>query len=254
MAFSSGQKYLAEFVGTFALLLVGGGSAVFTLPLLETFFPGSPPIDVLGRILVVSFCFGFVLMALAYAFGDISGGHFNPAVTISMLVNGRMPARDVVPYLVAQIVGGIVGIGIIFAIVSGGPASFSTAAQGAALGSQCYSGSGAPGGCGFSLGAVFLLELAITFAFVLVIQLVTRPDSSAKNLAPVAIGTALLVTNLLAIPIDGASLNPVRSFSPALLSLYWSSDHWAIAESWLFWVAPILGGVLAAVVERALRD
>jgi aquaporin Z len=254
MAFSSGQKYLAEFVGTFALLLIGGGSAVFSLALLSSIFPGAPPIDFIGRVLLVSLAFGFVLMALAYAFGEVSGGHFNPAVTVSMAVNGRMPMKDVAGYLVAQIVGGIVGIGIVFAIVAGGPASFSTAAQNAALGSQCYSGSGAPGGCGFSLGAVFLLELAITFVFVLVIQLVTRPESSAKNLAPVAIGTALLVTNLLAIPIDGASLNPVRSFSPALVSLYWSSDHWAIMESWLFWVAPILGGVLAAAAERALRD
>lgn len=241
MAWTSTQKYLAEFVGTFALLLLGGGSAVFT---------AGTPLEPLARAVLVSLTFGFVLLALAYAFGDISGGHFNPAVTISMAVNRRMPIRDVIPYLVAQIVGGIVGIAVVWGIVSGYAYQY-TAAKSASLGSQCYSGNGAPLSCGYSLGSVFLLELAITFAFVLVIQLVTRPESSAKNLAPLAIGGALMVGNLVAIPVDGASLNPVRSFSPALLSAQWSS--WAIDQSWLFWVAPIVGGILAALVEMYLR-
>ncbi len=100
---------------------------------------------------------------------------------------------------------------------------------------------------------MFLLEVAITFAFILVIQLVTRPENSAKNLAPLAIGGALLVGNLVAIPVDGASLNPVRSFSPALLSVQFSGANWAIDQSWLFWVAPIIGGILAALVEMWLR-
>ncbi|HEV8049648.1 MAG TPA: aquaporin, partial [Thermoplasmata archaeon] len=152
----------------------------------------------------------------------------------------------------AQVVGGIVGILVVFGVVHGSTVPFDLA-QGAALGSQCYSGSGAPQGCGFSVGSVFLLELALTFVFVLVIQFVTRSENGAKNLAPLAIGATLLVTNLVAINVDGASINPVRSFSPAVVSLYWSNATWAIQESWLFWVAPILGGLLASVVEMWFR-
>jgi len=243
MAWTSTQKYFAEFVGTFALLFVGGGSAVFTLQFVGSFEPAA-------RVVIVSLVFGFVLMALAYAFGDISGGHFNPAVTVSMAVNRRLPLKDVVPYLVAQIVGSILGIAVVWGIVSGLSSEY-TLAKGFALGSQCYSGNGSP--CGYSLGSVFLLELVITFIFILVIQLVTRPESSAKNLAPLAIGGALMVGNLLAIPIDGASLNPVRSFAPALLSAQFSGASWAIDQSWLFWVAPILGGILAGLVEMWVR-
>jgi aquaporin Z len=243
MAWTATQKYFAEFVGTFALLFMGGGSAVFTLQFTGSFEPAA-------RVIIVSLVFGFVLMALAYAFGDISGGHFNPAVTVSMAVNRRLPLRDVVPYLIAQIVGSILGMAVVWGIVSG-LASEYTLAQGAALGSQCYVGNGSP--CGYSLGSVFLLELVVTFVFILVIQLVTRPESSAKNLAPLAIGGALMVGNLLAIPVDGASLNPVRSFAPALLSAQFNGSTWAIDQSWLFWVAPILGGILAGLVEMWLR-
>jgi aquaporin Z len=236
MAWSTGQKYLAEFVGTFALLLMAGGTAVFTLGEVD-----------LSRAILVSLAFGFVLAALAWTLGDVSGGHFNPAVTLSMAVSRRMPLMDVVPYLIAQIIGGIVGIGVVAAIAHGNAGTWSLA-QSASLGSQAY----APDG-GYSLGAVFLLEAAITFVFVLVIQMITRPEAGAKNLAPLGIGLTLLVGNLLAIPVDGASLNPVRSFSPALVSwASWGSTS-ALDQSWVFWVAPILGGILAAVVEMAMR-
>jgi len=239
MAWTASQRYLGEFVGTFALLLFGGGAAVFTLG-------GGDP---LSRVVVVSASFGFVLVALAYTFGDVSGGHFNPAVTVSMALSKRMAPADIAPYLVAQIAGGLVGIAVVAGIVSGSSAQLANA-QNAALGSQCFSGWGAPAGCGYSLGAVFLIELALAFVFVLVIQMVTRSESGVGKLAPLAIGLTLLVTNLIAIPVDGASLNPVRSFSPALLAVVWPSARWAISESWLFWVAPILGGVLASMVER----
>jgi aquaporin Z len=243
MAVTSAQKYLAEFIGTFALLLFGVGSAVFSLAL--------PSTDPAARVVLISLTFGLVLAALAWAFGDLSGGHFNPAVTISMAVSGRLPLRDVVPYLVAQIVGGILGVAVVLGIVLGGPSSFITSVQGSALTSQGYSGNSAP--YFFSLGAVFLIELVLTFVFILVIQLVTHPESPARNLAPLAIGGALLVANLVAIPVDGASLNPMRSFAPALLALHWSGTNWALDESWLFWVAPILGGILAALAERVLK-
>lgn len=244
MAASMSQRIVAEFLGTFGLLLIGGGTAVFTLP----------PFDFTARDVAVSLAFGAVLLALAYAFGDLSGAHFNPAVTVSLATSGRFKWAEVPGYLIAQILGGIAGIGVVYGIVTGGGSAVSDVAQGAALGSQCFSGFGAPAGCGYTVGAVFLIEVALGFVFILVIQLVTRPESSAKNLAPVAIGLALMVTNLMAIPVDGASLNPVRSFSPALISaIVWPSARWALEESWLFWVAPVIGGALAAIAERILR-
>jgi aquaporin Z len=245
MAVKRSARFVAEYIGTFGLLLIGGGAAVFTLP----------PTDGTARDLVVSFAFGAVLLGLAYAFGDLSGAHFNPAVTLSFAASGRFEWSEVPSYLVAQILGGLTGIGVVLGIASGGGSAANAAsAQGFALGSQCFSGFGAPSGCAYSAGAVFLIEVALGFIFILVIQLVTRSDNSAKNLAPVAIGLLLLVTNLVAIPVDGASLNPVRSFSPALLSaVVWPSARWALAESWMFWIAPIFGGLLASVAERSLR-
>ncbi|MCI4354875.1 MAG: aquaporin, partial [Thermoplasmata archaeon] len=193
MAWSTGQKYLAEFVGTFALLLLGGGAAVFTIGL---------GIDN-ARVVVVSAAFGFALAGLAYAFGEISGGHFNPAVTLSMALSRRMPDRDVLPYIIAQILGGITGIGVIAGIARGSDTMWSIA-QASSLGSQGFSTSGSSGG--FTLGSVFLIELALTFVFILVIQLLTRPENGSKNLAPVGIGLTLVVGNLVAIPVDGCSL------------------------------------------------
>jgi aquaporin Z len=243
MAWSSTQKYLAEFLGTFALLLFGGGAAVFTLGATEG----------IARAILVSLAIGVAILGAAYALGDISGGHFNPAVTVSMAVAGRMPLKDVIPYIIAQVVGAIVGIGVVLGVVDGfeGSGNFINTVHAGALGSQCYFGNGSP--CGFSPGAVFLLEVALTFGFVLVIHLVTRAENGAKNLAPVAIGLTLMITNLTAIPVDGASINPARSFAPALLSAGWSNATWAIDQSWLFWVAPIVGGVLAALVAMALK-
>jgi aquaporin Z len=241
MAWSAAQKYFAEFLGTFALLLIGGGSAVFSLG-----DAGN------ARVVLVSIAFGVVVLGAAYAFGEISGGHFNPAVTLSMALSRRMPLRDVLPYIISQLAGGIVGIAVVFGVADGSSSMFNLA-KGAALGSQCYSGFNAPAGCAFSVGSVFLIELTLTFVFVLVIQFVTRPENGTKNLAPLAIGLTLMITNLVAINVDGASINPVRSFAPALVSLYWSSATWAIQESWLFWLAPILGGLLAAVVEGMFR-
>ena len=246
MAATASQRYLAEFLGTFALLLFGDGAAVLSLSL----WSGSISLDPNARVVLISLAFGVTVLAGAYAFGEISGGHFNPAVTLSMALSRRMPGRDVVPYIVAQVAGGLVGVLTVLGISYGSAGSWASA-QATGIGSQGYVGNGAP--YGFSLGSAFLLELALTFLFVLVIQLVTRPDSGAKNLAPVAIGLTLMVANLVAIPVDGASLNPVRSFAPALLSAYWSSATWAIKEVWVFWVAPILGGLLASVVEMAFR-
>ncbi|HZY91305.1 MAG TPA: aquaporin [Thermoplasmata archaeon] len=246
MVATAAQRYLAEFLGTFALLLFGDGAAVLSLSLWQ----GTIPLDPTARVVLVSLSFGVTVLAGAYAFGEISGGHFNPAVTLSMALSRRMPGRDVLPYLVAQVTGALLGVLAVLGIAYGSAGSWANA-QLYGIGSQGYSGNGAP--YGFTLGSAFLIELALTFVFVLVIQLVTRPESGAKNLAPVAIGLTLMVTNLVAIPVDGASLNPARSFAPALLSAYWSGSTWAIKEVWLFWVAPILGGLLASVVEMMFR-
>jgi aquaporin Z len=170
-----------------------------------------------------------------------------------MALSRRMPLRDVPGYLLAQITGGIVGIAVVLGIAAGGSSTSYGLVQAGALGSQCYASDFAPAGCSYSLGAVFLLEVALTFVFVLVIQLVTRAESPVKNLAPLAIGLTLVVTNLIAINVDGASINPVRSFSPAVVSSVWTPAQWAIKESWLFWIAPIVGGLLASLVERAFR-
>ena len=240
MTWSAPQRYLAEFIGTFGLLLFGGGTAVFTLD------QGDP----LSRVAVVSGAFGLTIVGAVYALGDVSGGHFNPAVTLSMAMNKRMPARDVLPYLVAQVFGGLAGIAIVAGVASGSSGGWHVALQ-SGLGSQCYAGNGS--GCGYSVGSVFLLELALTFVFVLVIQLVTRPESSARNLAPAAIGLTLVVTNLAGITIDGASINPARSFAPALVTTLAGGPMWPIDQAWLFVVAPILGGLLAAAVEMILR-
>jgi aquaporin Z len=244
MAWSSSQKYFSEFLGTLALLTFGGGAAVFTAGAGDN-----------ARTVLVAAAFGLTVMGGAYIFGEISGGHFNPAVTLSMAASKRMPYRDVVPYLVAQVVGGFVGILIVAGIAYGSTPGWHTA-QLASFGSQCYSSSTAPPGCTYSMGSVFLIELVLTFLFVLVIQMITRPENGAKNLAPLGIGLTLVVANLTAIPVDGASLNPARSFAPAVASQIWQLSTvtpWALGESWLFWVAPILGGLLAAAVEMWLR-
>ena len=246
MAATAPQRYLAELLGTFALLVFGDGAAVLSLSL----WPAAFSLDPNARVVLISAAFGITVLGGAYAFGEISGGHFNPAVTLSMALSRRMPGRDVVPYIIAQVAGALLGVLTVVGIAYGSGASWANA-QATGIGSQGYTGNGAP--YGFALGSVFLLELVLTFLFVLVIQLSTRSDSGAKNLAPVAIGLMLMVTNLVAIPVDGASINPARSFAPAVLAAYWSSAQWAINEVWVFWVAPILGGLLASAVEMAFR-
>jgi aquaporin Z len=244
MAWSAGQRYVAEFLGTFGLLLSVTGAALLSLNV-DT---GGVAAD--ARVLLISFSLGLGVLGMIYAFGDVSGAHFNPAVTVGMLLAGRTGGKDAVLYIVAQVLGGIVAVATI-AGVAYGSSSLWASAQHAALASQGYSGNGSPYTVG--LGSVFLLEVVFTFFLVLVILLATRENGFAKNLAPVGIALTLVMTNLVAIPIDGASVNPARSFAPAILSASWSGSQWAIQQDWLFWVAPIVGGILAAVVERYFR-
>jgi aquaporin Z len=246
MTWSPGQRYLAEFLGTFGLLVSVTGGALFSLN-------SSLGFDPLARVLLISFAIGTGLIGMIYAFGDLSGAHFNPAVTIGMFAAGRFHARDVVPYILAQLLGAVVGVATIAGVAYGSSGLWSLVTSSpVALASQGYSGNGSP--YGVALGSVFLLEVAFTFFLVEVILFSTRSDNFSKNLAPVGIGLSLLMINLVAIPIDGASVNPARSFAPALLSAGFSGDLWAIQQNWLFWVAPILGGLLAAGVDRLLRQ
>lgn len=244
MTWTPGQRYLAEFLGTFGLLLSVTGGALLTLQL---------AIDPLVHVLVVSLAIGTGLIGAIYAVGDISGGHFNPAVTIAFWLSGNFKGRDVVPYIVAQILGGIFGVLVVAGVAYGDSSLWSIVSSGpVAFASQGFSGNGSP--YAVSVGSAFLLEVVITFFLVFVILFATRPNFSAKNLAPVAIGLAVLMINLIAIPIDNASANPARSFGPAIVAAFFASDQWALQQVWLFFVAPIVGGILAALVARALRE
>ena len=245
MGWTAGQRYLAEFLGTFGLLVSVTGAALLSLNAdLGAIFN--------ARVLLISLSVGFGLLGMIYAFGDISGGHFNPAVTFAMWLTGRTKARDAAAYILAQVLGGVVGVAAIAGVAHGSASLWGrVTSAGVALASQGYSGNGSP--YTVALGSVFLLEVVLTFLLVMVILVSTRTDGFARNLAPVGIALTLVMTNLVAIPIDGASINPARSFAPAVLSAIFSGDSWALQQAWLFWLAPVAGGALAALVEYALR-
>lgn len=212
------RQAVAEGVGTFVLVFFAVGSAVFG-------------IDVLGPV-GVAFAFGFVLLALAYSIGPVSGCHVNPAVTLGVLIRGGISAREAVTYWVAQVVGAVVGAALIKLLVSGfGGAKDQTGA----LGTNSY-------GVKISLGGAFVLEVVMTFLFVLVILLVTN-RAAAPGFAGLAIGLVLTAIHLLGIPLDGTSVNPARSLGPALFA---GGD--AFGQLWLFILAPLVGGAVAAFV------
>jgi aquaporin Z len=227
--FNLTHKLTAEFLGTLWLVLGGCGSAV-----LAAAFP-EVGIGLLG----VSLAFGLSVLTMAYAVGHVSGGHFNPAVTIGLFVGGRIPAKEIAPYIVAQLVGAIAGAGILFVIASG-KAGFDVNAGFAANG---Y-GANSPGG--YTLVAALVVEVVMTFFFLIVI-LGSTDERAPKGLAPIAIGLALTLIHLVSIPVTNTSVNPARSTGPALFV-----GGWAIRQLWLFWVAPIAGAVLAGAAHRFL--
>ncbi len=244
MKWAPGQRYLAEFVGTFGLLMCVAGAAVFTLNI--------PGVEPTARLLMIALSIGFGVAGLVWALGDISGAHLNPAITVGAWVAGRISAREVVPYILSQVAGAIVAVGVIAGVAHGSASLWSSAtSSGVAFASQGYAGHGAP--YTVALGSVFLLEVVMTFLFVTVVLFATRSEGSTRNLAAGAIGLTLGMVHLVSLSIDGTSVNPARSFGPALLSAFFPADRWAIGEDWLFWVAPLLGGILAALLERALR-
>ena len=221
------KSYVAEFFGTFWLVLGGCGSAV-----LAAAFP-----DVGIGLLGVSFAFGLTVLTMAYAIGHISGCHLNPAVTVGLWVGGRFPAAKVMPYIGAQVAGGIAGALILYVIASG-KAGFDVRAGFASNGYGIHS----PGG--YSLASAFVAEVVMTMMFLLII-LGSTDKRAPAGLAPIAIGLGLTLIHLISIPVTNTSVNPARSTAVAVFC-----GGWALTQLWLFWVAPIIGGVLGAVIYK----
>ena len=221
------NKHGAEFLGTFWLVLGGCGSAV-----LAAAFP-----DVGIGLLGVSLAFGLTVLTMAYAIGHISGCHLNPAVSIGLWAGGRFPAKDLVPYIISQVLGGIVAGGVLYLIASG-KAGFDLSAGFASNGYGEHS----PGG--YSLTAALVSEVVMTMMFLVVI-LGATDQRAPKGFAPIAIGLCLTLIHLISIPVTNTSVNPARSTGVALFV-----GDWATAQLWLFWVAPIAGALLGSVVYR----
>ena len=224
-------KLSSEFIGTFWLVLGGCGSAVIAAA-----FPGVG-IGLLG----VSLAFGLTVLTGAYALGPISGGHFNPAVTVGLWAGGRFPAARLVPYIVVQVLGAVAGAGVLYLIASG-RADFSLAGGFASNGYAAHS----PGG--YSLAAGLVSEVVMTFMFLMVI-LGTTHKRAPVGFAGLAIGLALTLIHLVSIPVTNTSVNPARSTGPALFV-----GGWALQQLWLFWLAPIIGAAIAGFAYKAVLE
>ena len=218
------KKYSAELIGTLALVLIGCGSAVIAGTYIG--FAG------------ISFAFGLTVLAMVYAIGNISGCHINPAITVAMLVAGKINGKDAIYYIIAQCIGGIIGAGILWAIASG-ITDFSLANTG--LGQNGF-GDNSP--AGYSLAACFIAEVVLTALFLFVIFGSTH-EKAPKGFAGISIGFTLVLIHLVGIPITGTSVNPARSLGPAV----WVGGD-AIAQVWLFIIAPIIGGIIAALIWK----
>ena len=221
------KKYSAEFIGTFWLVLGGCGSAV-----LAAAFP-----DVGIGLLGVSLAFGLTVLTMAFAIGHISGCHLNPAVSFGLWVGGRFSAKELLPYVVAQVLGGIAAGGILYLIASG-KAGFELSAGFASNGYGAHS----PGGYGML--AALITEVVMTMMFLLVI-LGATDKRAPQGFAPIAIGLCLTLIHLISIPVTNTSVNPARSTAVAVFV-----GDWAVSQLWLFWVAPIIGAILGAIIYR----
>jgi aquaporin Z len=220
------EKYVAELVGTFVLVFMGCGSAVLA----------GGQIGFLG----ISFAFGLSVLAMVYTIGGVSGCHINPAISVSMLVAGKMRLKDTVMYIVMQCTGAIIAAASLSVIAAGKP-GYSLTVNG--LGQNGYDAA-SPGG--FSMASAFLAEVILTFIFLLVIHGSTS-EKAPNGFAGIAIGLSLVLIHLVSIPITGTSVNPARSLGPALLL-----GGTALSQLWLFWVAPITGGISASVAWKYL--
>jgi aquaporin Z len=219
------RELSAEFIGTFTLVTAVCGAALFSAPS--------------AGLVAVAFAVGLSVLAMAYAVGPISGGHFNPAVTCGLVAAGRFSSSKAVSYIIAQVAGGVAAAAVFYLILQGAPA--------AGKWNTFLAASNTYGGSGFSLVSVALIEIVITALFVLVIVSVTSPRAPA-GFAPIAIGLALVLFHLVAIPVSNASLNPARSTATALFG-----GAAALQSLWLFWIAPILGGVIGGLIGKWLH-
>jgi aquaporin Z len=222
------NKLVAEFIGTFWLVLGGCGSAVLAaaFPELGIGFVG------------VSLAFGLTVVTGAYALGHISGGHFNPAVSVGLWVGGRFDAKDLPGYIVAQVLGGIAGAGILYLIATG--------KAGFEMGGFASNGYGENSPGGYSMQAALITEIVMTFMFLIIILGATHKNA-APGFGGLAIGLGLVLIHLISIPVTNTSVNPARSTSQAVFA-----GGWAMDQLWLFWVAPIIGAIIAGVVYKMM--
>lgn len=222
------KKLSAEFIGTFVLIFGGCGSAIFSagFPEFGIGFAG------------VALAFGLAVLTMAFAVGHISGGHFNPAVTLGLFAGGRIPARDVIPYIITQVIGGIAAAAVLYVIATG-HAGFNAVASGFAANGY---GQHSPGG--YSLAAAMVCEGVLTAIFLIVIHGATD-RRAPSGFAPIAIGLTLTLIHLISIPVTNTSVNPARSTAVALFQ-----GTWAIHQLWLFWLMPVVGGVFGGLFYR----
>lgn len=222
------KKLVAEFIGTLWLVLGGCGSAVLAA--------GYPELGI--GFVGVSIAFGLTVLTMVYAIGHISGCHLNPAVSIGLWIGGRFDGKELLPYILAQVLGGIAGAGILYLIVSGKP--------GAEIGSFAANGYGEHSPDGYGMLSALVAEIVMTFMFLIVILGATH-SKAPKGFAGIAIGLALTLIHLISIPVTNTSVNPARSTSQAIFV-----GDWALGQLWLFWVAPIVGAMLAGLVYKLL--
>ncbi|WP_371317191.1 aquaporin Z [Duffyella gerundensis] len=224
------QKFMAELLGTFVLVLGGCGSAVLAaaFPQLGIGFAG------------VALAFGLTVLIMAYAVGHISGGHFNPAVTLGLIAGGRFPLSQALPYIIAQLAGATAAAAVLYLVASGQPGFDVTASGFASNGFAEHS----PGG--YTLLAGMVIEVVLTAVFLIVIMGATDKGAPA-GFAPIAIGLALTLIHLVSIPVTNTSVNPARSTGVALFQ-----GTWALSQLWMFWLMPIVGAVLGGVIYRNL--
>ena len=232
---SMGKRLAAEFLGTFWLVLGGCGSAV----LAANFGGDGNPLGI--GFVGVALAFGLTVLTGAYAFGHVSGAHFNPAVSIGLWAGGRFSGKDLLPYIVAQVLGGIVAAFILLQIAQGNPSFVIDGSQAGAFASNGY-GALSPGG--YTVAAAFLCEVVLTAFFLLVIMGATHGKASAA-FAPIAIGLALTLIHLISIPVTNTSVNPARSTAVAVFA-----GSGALSQLWLFWVAPSLGALIGGLAYK----
>ena len=223
------KKNLVEFIGTFWLVLGGCGSAV-----LAASFP-----DVGIGLVGVSLAFGLTVVTIAYSLGHISGAHLNPAVTVGLWVGGRVKGKEVIPYIISQVLGGIAAAGVLYLVVTG---------NGSEIGNFAANGFGEHSPGGYNMMAAIVTELVMTFMFLLIILGATS-DKAPKGFAGLTIGLALTLIHLISIPVTNTSVNPARSISQAVFV-----GDWAISQLWLFILIPIAGAALAGLVYRYLKS